>query len=107
MKVQSEVLTMQFLRRRTSIPHIYLFDSTFKNDLNCPYILIEFVTGKQLSSLWHDNSSSEELKEIRRVNALKEIAYAVLELTVHLSPGWGTLVSQWRICERYLQLADV
>jgi hypothetical protein len=48
--LSSEPLTMQLLRRETTIPlpQIFTFDNSCDNKLNCPFILMNFISGKPL-----------------------------------------------------------
>ena len=78
----SEALTMQFLKRETTIPlpEVYSYSSSLNNDLNCPFILMEYITGIPLHKCWYDPDASKEVREQHRVTALKDIASAMIQM---------------------------
>ncbi|KAN0070667.1 serine/threonine protein kinase, partial [Elaphomyces granulatus] len=78
----SEALTMQLLKRETTIPipEIYSFDASFDNCINCPFILMEFMSGIPLYDCWFDKEASEELVEQRRARTLQDLAAAMIQL---------------------------
>jgi hypothetical protein len=61
--LRSEALVMQLLRRETTIPlpEVFAFNTTCNHDLNCPFILIDFVSGKSLYHCWFDKTSPKEI----------------------------------------------
>jgi aminoglycoside phosphotransferase (APT) family kinase protein len=48
--LHSEVATMKFLKRKTTIPvpTVFAYDSSYDNAVGQPYILMEAMTGKNL-----------------------------------------------------------
>ena len=59
--LDSEAQTMRLLRQETSIPipEIHAFDSTLDNELGCPFILMEKVSGRSMYYGWYDDQSSK------------------------------------------------
>jgi aminoglycoside phosphotransferase (APT) family kinase protein len=55
-RLRLNAMAMQLISTRTRIPvpTLYLFDSTCRNRLGRPYMLLSFVEGTQLSQLWFD-----------------------------------------------------
>ena len=51
--LRSEALTMQLLKRLTTIPLlvVYSFDASLDNAIKCPFILVEQIDGKSLSNV--------------------------------------------------------
>lgn len=80
--LRSEALTMRFLKRETTIPipEIYSFDASIDNELNCPYILMEFIHGVSLCESWFKPCSSLVSIEQFRANVLKDVAAAMVQL---------------------------
>lgn len=92
--LKSEALTMRFLKRETTIPipEVYSFDASLDNELNCPYILMEFIQGTKLSAGWFKQSSPLVSIEQFRANALKDIAAAMVQLNKFSYKQSGSLV---------------
>lgn len=91
--MENEVLTMRLLKRETTIPipTIHGYSVSIDNELNCPYILMDFVEGTLLQEKWFDESLSKtELEEVR-VHALKEIAEVMIQLGKFQFDEGGTL----------------
>lgn len=80
--LKAEALTMQLLKRDTSIPlpEVYSFDATLENELNCAYILMEYVCGVPLHDVWFNQHSSEEEAENLKVRSLRDVAKAMVQL---------------------------
>lgn len=80
--MENEVLTIRFLKRKTNIPipDIYAYNASLDNELNCPYIIMEFVEGTLLSKKWYDGSISDIERERVRARALQGIAGAMAQL---------------------------
>lgn len=78
----SEALTMKLLKRETTIPilEVYSFDASFDNCINCPFILMEFMTGVPLYNYWFGEGASKELLEQRRTLTLQDLAAAMVQL---------------------------
>ena len=80
--ITSEALTMQLVKRKTTIPvpEVFLYQSTLENELNCPFILMEFIEGVSLHDFWFDNSHSPTEIEQRRTQILEKVASAIIQL---------------------------
>lgn len=80
--LESEALTMQLLRLDTEIPvpEVFDFNASFDNELNVPFILMEFIPGIPLYECWFDKSCSKEKLEQRREQILQDVAKATLQL---------------------------
>jgi len=80
--LRSEALTMQLLKRETTIPvpEVYSFDASFDNPINCPFILMEFIAGIPLSDCWFDKGASKALVAERRARTLQDLAVAMVQM---------------------------
>lgn len=80
--LNSEAMTMRLLKQDTEIPvpEVFSFDATFDNEVQCPFILMEFIRGIPLYDCWFDRSCSEDVLEQRRKRALRGVAEAMLQL---------------------------
>ena len=80
--LRSEALTMQFLKRNTTIPipDVYIFDASLDNELNCPFILMECIQGIPLHKVWFDETATPAFLEQCRKRALEDIAEAMVQL---------------------------
>ncbi len=81
----AEALTMQMLKRETSIPlpKVHLFDASLDNELNCPFILMDYIEGVPLSELWFRHTSTmitNLLVEQFRAVILTDLAEAMVQL---------------------------
>ncbi len=78
----SEALTMRLLRRETTIPipEVFSFDASFDNEINCPFILMEYVQGVQLSDCWFNDTASKADLERRRARILQDLAPVMLQM---------------------------
>ncbi|KAI1370436.1 hypothetical protein F4677DRAFT_438371 [Hypoxylon crocopeplum] len=93
----SEASTMRMLKRETTIPlpDVLDFSSTTQNTLQCPYIMMTFISGTSLYDVWfghHLHGVSPELTETRRTRALENIAAAMIQLDHFAFPTGGALV---------------
>ena len=81
-RLRSEALTMQLLKRETTIPlpEVYSFSASIDNELNCPFILMQFMPGKSVYEVWFDRSTDQATLYARRTRVLEGIAAAVLQL---------------------------
>ena len=79
--LKSEALTMRFIRKETTIPvpDVYAFDTTNLNEIGAPYILMSFIPGFTVSSMWFDNSGPTPLED-RRQRVLNSVAEAMAQL---------------------------
>ena len=79
----SEALNMQLLKRETTIPLpvVYSFDASVDNQIKCPFILIEHISGRSLQHVWFDDTIPYEVLEERRLRSLEDVAAAMMQLT--------------------------
>lgn len=92
--LKSEALTMRYLKRETTIPipEVYSFDASIDNEINCPYILMEFIHGSPLCDTWFKPNSSMVSTEQFRANVLKDVAAAMVQLNKFTYNKSGSLV---------------
>ncbi|KAI1167431.1 kinase-like domain-containing protein [Nemania serpens] len=81
----TEALTLRILKRETTIPvpELHHFHAGLDNSLQYPYILTDFIEGVPLFHVWQgwsDNLATPEVLESRRMNALQDIAEAMVQL---------------------------
>ena len=78
----SEVLTMQLLKRQTTIPipEVYAYSNSSDNEIKCPFIMMEYIDGIPLNECWFNHKLSRELLEQHRATALNDIASAMLQM---------------------------
>jgi hypothetical protein len=84
---------MQLLRHQTTIPvpEVFQFDASLENELNCPYILMEYINGVALYDTWFDNNTSKDILEQRRVSILEELASNMVQLDKFAYKNGGQL----------------
>jgi hypothetical protein len=72
---------MRFIKDETTIPlpEVYAFDTTSENEIRVPYIVMSFIDGFTVNSLWFDNTGPTPLEE-RRLRILDTIAEAMSQL---------------------------
>src|SRR5271168_2603220 len=89
----SEAQTMQLLRHQTTIPvpEVFQFDASLENELNCPYILMEYINGVALYDIWFDDNTSKDILEQRRVSILQELASYMVQLDKFTYKNGGQL----------------
>ena len=92
--ITSEALTMQLVRRKTTIPvpEVFAFRATLENELHCPFILMEFIEGVPLHALWFDDSHPPSGIEQRRTRVLSEVASAITQLNQFQFHEGGSIV---------------
>ena len=73
---------MQLLRHQSTIPvpEVFQFDASLENELNCPYILMDYINGVALYDIWFDDNVSKDILEQRRVSILQELASNMVQL---------------------------
>ena len=88
-----EALTLQMLRRETTIPvpEVFAFDNTCENDLQCPFILMEFISGKPLYDCWFDKASPNDVVEEHRTKTLRDLATAMAQLVKFSTIDGGSI----------------
>ncbi|KAL8777740.1 MAG: hypothetical protein Q9213_007732 [Squamulea squamosa] len=89
----SEVLTMKFIYNNSSVPvpRIYAFDSSMKNPIKCPYILMERMDGTPLHHFWFQQDSPPGSLDSLRERTLGDIAKAMVQLNAFIFPKAGSL----------------
>jgi hypothetical protein len=85
---------MQVLKHETtiSLPGTLQLSKSLKNEVNCPYILIEHVDGIPLQGCWFDDSVASDIFEQHQVTALKQIAAAMIQLDKFTHSKGGQLI---------------
>ncbi|KAE8149471.1 kinase-like domain-containing protein [Aspergillus avenaceus] len=98
--LRSEALTMRLLRSETTIPlpDVFAFSDTCDNELNCPFILMDYIQGVSLYKVWFDRTSTEDLVRARRIRCLKDLAAAMAQLNRFSFNQGGSLVFDDRGC---------
>jgi Phosphotransferase enzyme family len=81
--LRSEALTMQLLKRTTTIPlpEVYCFDTSLENEIKCPFILMEHIEAKSLRDVWFDQTVPREVLEERRIRSIRGVASAMVQLS--------------------------
>ncbi|MBE3046271.1 phosphotransferase [Candidatus Bathyarchaeota archaeon] len=92
----TEAKTMIFLKKDTSIPlpDVFEFCATPDNELNCPYILMSYITGYPLQHVWwghHVGLHTPEENEKCRRRMLEGVASAAKQLTQFSFTKGGSL----------------
>ena len=79
--LESQALTMRFIRKETTIPlpDVYAVDSKSSNEIGAPYIVMSFIAGSTVSSKWFDKTGPTPLEE-RRQRTLDTVAEAMSQL---------------------------
>ncbi|OCL12239.1 hypothetical protein AOQ84DRAFT_373248 [Glonium stellatum] len=80
--LRSEALTMNYINRNTKcpVPRVISFDTTLKNAIGCPYIMMEYVEGIPVHDAWFiEQEGGLPLEEVR-LNILTSLASAMAEL---------------------------
>ncbi|KAI9700977.1 MAG: hypothetical protein M1820_006622 [Bogoriella megaspora] len=82
---RSQALTMRYISENIPtfpIPKIIAYDSTLDNLIGRPYVVMSFAEGQTLRSLWYEDypGMTEQEREQRRSNSLKDLAFALAEL---------------------------
>lgn len=93
----SEANTMRMLKRQTTIPlpDVLDFSPTTQNNMQCPYIMMAFISGVSLYNVWfghHLNGARPEMTRARRRRALQTIAAAMSQLDRFTFQLSGSLV---------------
>ncbi|KAL8825988.1 MAG: hypothetical protein Q9191_004072, partial [Dirinaria sp. TL-2023a] len=81
--LRSEALMMRKLSSETTIPvpAVYSFNTSLENELNCPFILMQYMNGTPLYHGWF-NEESESLESFR-ARALETLASATVQLNAY------------------------
>ena len=93
-ELRAEALIMRLLKRETSIPVPEIFDyqASPDNELNCAFILMEFIDGEPLPSFWFDDSYPTEIVEQRRARVLQDVASAMVQLNRFRFQKGGSII---------------
>ncbi|KAI0046534.1 hypothetical protein FA95DRAFT_1606821 [Auriscalpium vulgare] len=84
--VASEVATMGFLRLKgLPIPKVYDYSSTYNNEAETEYILMEYAKGNDLSQIWSD------LKEDEIISLMDQLAKVESTLMSISFPAGGSI----------------
>lgn len=77
----SQALTMPLVRKQTAVPvpEVYGLDTSRSNLIGAPYIVMSFVDGYPVSSMWFDETGPTPVEE-RRSNTLDSQARAIPSL---------------------------
>ncbi|KAL8922457.1 MAG: hypothetical protein Q9208_005179 [Pyrenodesmia sp. 3 TL-2023] len=88
----SEVLTIEHIRKNTSIPlpRIFGYDASKDNPIRCPYILMERIDGEQCSYRWFGIGLDDTPIERFRERVLSELANAMVQLNSLTFPSAGS-----------------
>ncbi|PFH45300.1 hypothetical protein AMATHDRAFT_44171 [Amanita thiersii Skay4041] len=80
--MESQALTMRFIKQNTTIPipEIIHYDTTLDNELGAPFVLMSWLDGKSVSSVWHDSKCDAQTLATRRENILCSVAKAMGQL---------------------------
>lgn len=78
----SEVFTMKYIRRKTSVPvpQIYGYDPTAGNSIGCPYILMERIEGISCHHGWSGYDVDSKSIEQFRKRVLDDLAKVMIQL---------------------------
>lgn len=89
----SQVGTMQFIRRNTTIPlpEIYAFNTSMDDTIGTPYVAMSFIEGEPVYSVWFDDVGPTTREE-RRQRILRSIARAMVQLEAFSFDKIGSLV---------------
>ncbi|KAL4903637.1 hypothetical protein BDW74DRAFT_155878 [Aspergillus multicolor] len=81
-ELRSEALMLRLVKHETTIPvpEVYDFSDSCDNELGCPFILMEYVDGRNVIDAWFDKSISLELQEQHREQILRDLAKALVQL---------------------------
>jgi len=88
-----EAMTMRLLKRETTIlvPEVYSFDASLNNDVNCPFIMMEYIQGRPLYELWFQPSSCDAAMKQFRERILGDLAAAMAQLSSFTLHRGGSL----------------
>lgn len=81
-RLESEVMTMGFIRQNTTIPipEVISFDPHTENEITSPYIIMPFDEGTPVCQIWWDECGPTPLEK-RRHKILDTVADAMSQLT--------------------------
>ena len=81
--LKSQVATMRLIRKKTKVPvpEVFSFDETDKNEINAPFICLEFIPGQTVSDIWLDDSRDETFRNQLRLNILTSLAKTMAQFS--------------------------
>lgn len=80
--LESQVVTLHLLSRKTTIPvpEIYAFDTTNTNEIGYLYICMSFISGQAVSKAWFDDTTPTLLED-RRLRILTFLSQSLAQLS--------------------------
>lgn len=76
--IASEVATIKFLRLHgIPVPKILDWSSSTSNPLGSEYIIMEQVSGKELSETWHSMSFEERMSIVKKIVHLESLLFSI------------------------------
>lgn len=89
--LRSEAMTMTTIKDNTTIPvpKVFGFNGGCNNELGTPYILMEYIDGVPLHSVWFDKTQPPEVLHARRTRCLEQLADAMVQLGKFTSTRGG------------------
>ncbi|OBT84114.1 hypothetical protein VE02_07755 [Pseudogymnoascus sp. 03VT05] len=95
--VASEVATMEFLRSRgVPIPQVFDWDSSASNEVGSEYIVMERVSGRELSETWQSMTFKERMAAVEKIVDVERFLGAD-EKRVDIPDGAG-IISRAKFC---------
>ena len=84
---------MRYLQKTStiSIPDVFSFSDSCDNEVNCPFVLMEYIDGKPLYDVWFDRTQPNDTIEARRTKCLQGLADAMAQLSQVLFEQAGLL----------------
>ena len=109
-KTESEVATMEYVRRYTSIPvpKVYAYDSSTDNKLGFEWIMMEKIAGKPISDFWdiysHEKDDLDMATKLQLARTVAEWVHQLSKLRFDMS---GSLYIDWDSPEPRFKLGRV
>lgn len=78
---RTQVLTMKYIRKHTdcSIAEVIAYDTTFDNAIHAPHMVMTYLEGRTVASLWFEEEGPLPLEE-KRQNILRSLAHQAAQL---------------------------
>ncbi|EGP92530.1 uncharacterized protein MYCGRDRAFT_107001 [Zymoseptoria tritici IPO323] len=91
--LRATALGMKYIEKTSQlpIPRILSYDATMDNEIGAPYIVMTFLEGTSLSTLWEQQDESPDILEARRQNILQSLARIMCTLATTTFRTAGTL----------------
>ena len=89
----SEAGTMRLIKDQSNVPvpEVYGFDSSMRNPLRVPYIMMEHISGRTLDEMWWASGCSIAKQQQIRLRILQTLAEAMADLSTLTFPQGGAL----------------